>query len=155
MEFISYTGLRLEEAGCVRWQHCNFDKDVITVLGTEEDATKNGEIRVIPMIPSAKDLLVRMRAERADESSQTPVLKVKEAQKAMDRAAKEVGTPRLTTHELRHLFATVCIESNVPIPSLASWLGHKDGGVLAMKTYGHLRKDHSHASAKKVTFAAS
>jgi hypothetical protein len=32
-------------------------------------------------------------------------------------------------------------------------LGHKDGGTLAMKTYGHLRREHSVAQALKVSFA--
>ena len=32
------------------------------------------------------------------------------------------------------------------------WLGHKNGGALAMKTYGHLRNEHSQAMAQKVKF---
>jgi hypothetical protein len=42
----------------------------------------------------------------------------------------------------------------VDIPTVSRWLGHKDGGALAMKVYGHLRNEHSLAAAKKVTFAA-
>jgi integrase len=53
---------------------------------------------------------------------------------------------------LRHLFATRCIESGVDIPTVSRWLGHKDGGALAMKTYGHLRDEHSQAMAAKVAF---
>jgi len=53
---------------------------------------------------------------------------------------------------LRHLFATRCIESGVDIPTVSRWLGHKDGGALAMKTYGHLRREHSIAQAQRVTF---
>jgi hypothetical protein len=30
------------------------------------------------------------------------------------------------------LFATRCIESGVDIPTVSRWLGHKDGGALAM-----------------------
>ena len=51
------------------------------------------------------------------------------------------------------LFATRCIESGVDIPTVSRWLGHKDGGALAMKTYGHLRREHSIAQAQRVTFA--
>ena len=51
-------------------------------------------------------------------------------------------------HDLRHLFATRCIEAGVDVPTVAKWLGHSDGGVLAMKIYGHLRDDHSLSSAK-------
>jgi integrase len=59
---------------------------------------------------------------------------------------------RITHHDLRHLFATRCIESGVDVPTVARWLGHRDGGALAMRTYGHLREEHSRAAAAKVTF---
>ena len=39
------------------------------------------------------------------------------------------------------------------IPTVAVWVGHKDGGAVAMKTYGHLRREHSAAQALKVSFA--
>jgi integrase len=45
-----------------------------------------------------------------------------------DRAAKVLGMTRITHHDLRHLFATRCIESGVDIPTVSRWLGHKDGG---------------------------
>jgi hypothetical protein len=41
----------------------------------------------------------------------------------------------------------------VDIPTVSRWLGHKDGGALAMKVYGHLRDQHSVDMAQKVTFA--
>src|SRR5216117_1413293 len=75
------------------------------------------------------------------------------AQKSRDRAAKKVSADRITHHDLRHLFATRCIESGVDIPTVSRWLGHKDGGALAMKTYGHLRREHSIAQAQRVTFS--
>jgi integrase len=53
-------------------------------------------------------------------------------------------------HDLRHLFATRCIEAGVDVPTVAKWLGHSDGGVLAMKVYGHLRDDHSLSAAKNL-----
>jgi site-specific recombinase XerD len=63
-----------------------------------------------------------------------------------------VGMDRITHHDLRHLFATVCIENGVDIPTVSKWLGHKDGGALCMKTYGHLRETHSQAQAQRVAF---
>lgn len=70
----------------------------------------------------------------------------------MDRAARLAGMQRITHHDLRHFFATICIESGVHIPTVSRWLGHKDAGVLAMRTYGHLRREHSIAQAQKVRF---
>lgn len=89
---------------------------------------------------------------RAEEDAATPVMRVHECQKAMDRAAKLVGMQRITHHNLRHLFATRCIESGVDVPTVSRWLGHKDGGALAMKVYGHLRDEHSKTEAQKVRF---
>ena len=37
-------------------------------------------------------------------------------------------------------------------PTVARWLGHADGGALAMKVYGHLRDEHSQTQAARVTF---
>src|SRR6266568_1635652 len=76
-----------------------------------------------------------------------------DCQKALDRACTKVGADRITHHDLRHLFATRCIESGVDIPTVSRWLGHKDGGALAMRVYGHLRNEHSIAQAQRVTFA--
>jgi len=71
----------------------------------------------------------------------------------MEAAVKKLGISHLTHHDLRHLFATRCIESGVDIPTVSRWLGHKDGGGLAMKVYGHLRNQHSTSMAKLVSFA--
>ncbi|NBP22949.1 MAG: hypothetical protein EBU81_00005, partial [Proteobacteria bacterium] len=80
------------------------------------------------------------------------VFRISEAQKSIDRACTALGIERVTHHDLRHLFATTCIECGVDIPTVSRWLGHSDGGALAMKTYGHLRQEHSQSEARKVTF---
>lgn len=151
-EGLAYTGCRISEAARITWKDLDFSAQEIVVMGDPVERTKNGEIRRVPMIPAANALFKRLRSARADEPSNTPVFKVNECQKAMDRAAKETGMTRITHHDLRHFFATICIESGVDIPTVSRWLGHKDGGVLAMKTYGHLRREHSVAQAKKVSF---
>jgi hypothetical protein len=40
-------------------------------------------------------------------------------------------------------------DSGVDIRTVSRWLGHKDSGALAMKTYGHLRREHSIAQAQR------
>ena len=153
VRFLAYGGFRKTESANITWADCDFVRGKIVVRGDPETGTKNSEIREVPMIPDMRQLLQRLRAERPDEPAETPVMRVRECQKAMDRAAKIVGMPRITHHDLRHLFATRCIESGVDIPTVSRWLGHKDGGALAMKVYGHLRDQHSVAMAQKVTFS--
>jgi hypothetical protein len=36
--------------------------------------------------------------------------------------------------------------------TIAKWAGHKDGGVLIGKTYGHLNREHMKKMASKLTF---
>jgi integrase len=131
----------------------DFEAGEVVVRGHVNTGTKNWELRRVPLIPDARTLFERMRSERADEPLDANVFRVGECQKALDRACKRVGAERVTHHDLRHLFATRCIESGVDIPTVSRWLGHKDGGALAMKTYGHLRREHSIAQAQRVTFA--
>jgi integrase len=149
---LAFTGCRKGEAGQITWRDVDFEAGEIVVRGDPETATKNWTVRRVPLIPDARALFERMRSERASESLDAKVFRVGECQKALDRACKKVDAERITHHDLRHLFATRCIESGVDIPTVSRWLGHKDGGALAMKTYGHLRREHSIAQAQRVTF---
>jgi integrase len=148
VELLAYTGGRIEEACFVTWGDVDFMRG--TVRFTK---TKNGDERAVPMIEEARALLEKMRAARAGEDLTEPVLRVGEARGSMTAAAKKIGMKRITHHDLRHLFATVAIESGVDIPTVSRWLGHKDGGALALRTYGHLRDEHSQSQAKRVSFA--
>jgi integrase len=152
---LAFTGCRKGEAGQITWRDVDFDAGEIVVRGDPETGTKNWELRRVPLIPDARALFQRMRSERQGELLDAKVFRVGECQKALDRACKNVGIDRITHHDLRHLFATRCIESGVDVPTVSRWLGHKDGGALAMKTYGHLRREHSIAQAQRVTFAPS
>lgn len=101
------------------------------------------------MIPELDRLLTELRAERPNEPANATVMRVFECQNSMTHAAAKIGMKRITHHDLRHLFATICIESGVDIPTVSRWLGHD---ALCMKTYGHLRQDHSFAQAQRVSF---
>ena len=152
VRFLAFGGFRKSEAANITWADCDFEKKEIVVRGDLETGTKNWTIRRVPMIPDMLELLQRLHSERPDELPSNSVMRVRECQKAMDRAAKIVGMSRITHHDLRHLFATLCIESGVDIPTVSRWLGHKDGGALAMKVYGHLRDQHSVNMAQRVAF---
>ena len=146
---LAYTGMRVEEAACLTWGDVDFVAGEITVRGNPETGTKNSEVRRVPLTPSAIELLQGMD----DDTDPTKlVFRVRSCIKSLQRACKTVGARSISHHDLRHYFATACIESGVDIPTISRWLGHKDGGALAMKTYGHLRREHSIAAAAKVMF---
>ena len=148
VRLLAFTGCRKNEAANLLWSDVDFGRGRIHLR-----VTKNGKPRFVPMIPDARALFEQMRMNKPEAAGETPVSNVREAQKAMDSAAAKIGMSRITHHDLRHLFATQCIESGIDIPTVSRWLGHTDGGALAMKVYGHLRDAHSAEQAQKVSFA--
>jgi integrase len=152
VEFLAYSGMRIKsEAVLVRWEDVDWQRKEIIVRGNPDTGTKNSEIRRIPIIPDMEKLLTRLKDQHGGIGTDR-IIQVGRCNEALRRACKEIGISKLTHHDLRHLFATRCIESGVDVPTVSRWLGHKDGGALAMKTYGHLRNEHSQAMAQKVKF---
>src|SRR5208282_3758983 len=114
-----YGGFRKSEAANVTWGDCDFDKKEIIVRGDPKTGTKNWTIRRVPMIADMVGLLGRLRAERPDEPPSQPVMPVQTCKQALRRASQSLGIANLTHHDLRHLFATLCIESGVDIPTVS------------------------------------
>ena len=155
IEFLAYSGTRLyTEALWVTWEDVDFDRKEIIVRGDPETHTKNWEVRRVPILPNMEALLERMRTAvmARGRSISGRILKVSQCAVSLQKACLKLGLPRLRHHDFRHLFATRCIESGVDVPTVARWLGHKDGGALAIRVYGHLRSQHSQEMAKKVRF---
>jgi integrase len=151
--FLAYGGFRIGEARNILWRDILFDKEEILVRGDEVTGTKNGEFRYVPMSPTMLTLLERLKLESGgNPKPDAPVMQVRECQKAIDRAVKELGLRRFTHHDLRHLFITWALENNTPPLTVAEWVGHNDKGVLVLKTYGHLQKEHSKEMAAKLNF---
>lgn len=153
VEFLAYSGTRLyTEAQWVTWEDVDWKRGEIIIRGNPDTGgTKNWEVRRIPIISDMENLLKRMQAVKGGDCK-GKILEIKECPITLKNACSEIGIAKLRHHDLRHLFATRCIESHVDIPTVARWLGHKDGGGLAMRTYGHLRNEHSQQMAQKVKF---
>ena len=148
VRLLTYSGARLREATALRWSHLNEGKKHLTIPGSKSASSH----RIVPLFPPLASLLVEIRARRGAEVPDAPIAKIGSCMDALKSACREIGIKPMTHHDLRHLFATRCIEAGVDIPTVSRWLGHSDGGALAMQTYGHLRQEHSLAQAAKVTF---
>ena len=151
IELLAYSGARLGEATALYWHDINFAKGTVTITGGE-DGTKNNESRTVPMTDALRSLLSRLHDER-QPGPDDKISLIGDAKTTLRKACKRLGLPAFSHHDFRHMFATTCIEAGVDIPTVSRWLGHKDGGALAMKVYGHLRDEHSAAQIKKVSFA--
>ena len=150
VELLAYSGCRLNEATALCWRDVDFEKNTLTITGGEV-GTKNHEARTIPMTEALRGHLRRLHGE-CTPSPEMRVSKIGSAKKCLQTACRRLGCTQFTHHDFRHFFATSCIESGVDIPTVSRWLGHKDGGALAMRVYGHLRQAHSFSAAQKVEF---
>jgi integrase len=148
VRLLAYSGARLREATGLRWRHEDRTKGQLTIPGSKSATS----YRIVPLFPALAALLNEIRARRGSESKETPIARIASCMDALKSACREIGIKPMNHHDLRHLFATRCIESGVDIPTVSRWLGHSDGGALAMQTYGHLRQEHSQAQAAKVVF---
>lgn len=147
MEGLAYSGMRVGESRRMIWEHLDFDRGMMVVYGTKTMSSA----REIPMLEPFRALTLRIKNHKHYKATDR-VFQANVCQESLKRACSVVGVKKMTHHDLRHLFATTCIEAGVDIATVALWLGHNDGGVLAMRTYGHIRPSHSTEAAKKVKF---
>jgi integrase len=153
VEVLAYSGMRLAEATAITWSDVDFDQGRFTVTGGEL-GTKNHEARVVPLFPAFQAFLAKLRQERKPKPTDR-VIGIDNAKTAMRSACTACGLPDFTHHCMRHYFVSNAIEAGVDFKTIAGWVGHKDGGLLVAKTYGHLRDTHSFEMAKRMTFAAN
>lgn len=150
VELLAYSGMRLGEAVAMVWRDVDFANDRFVVTGGEI-GTKNHEARTVPLFPALKELLLRLQAEQKPHPDDL-IIAIGTAKKALETACRKAKLPNFTHHAMRHYFVSNAIEVQVDFKTIANWVGHKDGGVLVAKTYGHLRDSHSHAMAKRMSF---
>jgi integrase len=152
IRFLAYSGTRISESKQVIWADVDMKREKIRVRTAKRRKTSSeAEYRDVPIVPPMRALLERLKRERNPQPTDRVNI-LSECQGALTRGCKIVGIHRLTHHDMRHLFASVCIEAGVDMQTLSRWLGHSDGGELAQRTYGHLRQQHSQDMARRVTF---
>jgi len=146
-DFLQLSGCRIDSARHTRWGDVDWEKGELCFV-----KAKRGSY-TIPLFRTLREFLEKLKP--ADVKPTQRITKVDSIKKVLGNACASlakngVGIQHLSHHDLRHWFATRCIELAVDIPTLSRWLGHKDGGALAMRVYGHLRNEHSQAMAQKI-----
>lgn len=139
--FLAFSGCRSSQARAFEWKHV--EEDWILFPGGVT-GTKGAGMRKLPISTPLRSLLDAMRTAK----SKGPLFSMKRPHEALKNACLRMKIPHLRIHDLRHFFASHAIESGVDIPTVAKWLGHKDGGVLVLRTYGHVRDEHSLSAVK-------
>jgi len=153
VEFLAYSGMRVGEAREVKFRDINFDNLSVLITGGAE-GTKNYEQRVIPLFPNLRKVVERLINSAQDGSPNAKLFKIQSPRGAMKNACERMGLEPFTVHALRHFFASNAIEQDINFKVIAEWFGHKDGGVLVAKRYGHLRSEFSASMAERMSFDA-
>lgn len=176
IRLLAYSGAREQEAVALRWADVDFDRGQLTI-GASGD-TKNRTTRTVDFNPKLKAHLEDMATRRAPDSQwlfpspqrgdkdvhvrtfRASLILVRR-QAGMEHKAEPADGARQTIrrdrhgiafHDLRHHFISYCVMSGIDYMTIASWVGHRDGGVLIGKVYGHLADDHKKAMAEKLNF---
>ena len=147
VRLLAYTGLRIHEARALVPADVDLQRGFIHVR-----TTKGGVPRLVPIIADCLPVLKRLLSEHPGDGR--GLLPIDSPRRALTSASKAAGIAPMSPHDLRHLFATRCMESGVDVRTVAEWLGHKDGGALLLKRYAHLRDGHSKQMAARVHFSA-
>jgi integrase len=139
IEFLGLAGLGAAEAAALTPADVDFKGGHIIAYRQKTSAGF-----VVPIFPQLRPLLERLCAGKAHDER---LFQINDARKALTNACERLGLPHFTARSLRRMFITRCIELGIDIKTIALWQGHRDGGLLILKTYSHVRPVHAQRMA--------
>ncbi len=157
IQLLAFSGMREQEALRLRWADVDFDARRLHV--GRDGATKNREARAVEFNPQLAAHLAGMRDGRAPDSpwlfpsarrGADRARRAKSFRSGFEIARDRAGLPGVGFHDFRHYFCSLCVMAGIDYMTIAAWLGHKDGGILVGKVYGHLADDHRHRAAERL-----
>ncbi len=155
LRICAYAGTRYGEAKRLKWSDVKWDQKQLMV--GSDGLAKNHEARFVDLNPILEKLLYRMEKRRVQKNEYlfSPSGKsgpYKTLRQTLLKARKAANLPDFGFHDCRHHFISYCIMSGIDYLTIAKWVGHKDGGVLIGKVYGHLSSEHLRNAAQRMKF---
>ena len=140
--FYYSTGMRLSELRNLKWENIHFEENIVMIRNG-----KGGKDRIVILQEQMKSILLDYRQEQHPNQSfifegKTPNIPIapRSVQHAFRNAREKAGLPDwLTTHTLRHSFATSSLKNQTDLLTLKELLGHKKLETTAQ--YLHLNID--------------
>ncbi len=124
LEFLIFTGLRVQEAKNLRVEHIDFTQHLLLVV-----QGKGGKDRPVPVTTNLQSKLLlwlngRTRGYMFCKKNETPY-SVRALQWRVTRWLDKLGSEKeLSTHSLRHTFACLCLARGMTIYQVRDLLGH-------------------------------
>jgi len=160
IRFMAYSGARRNEVLRLKWSDVDWERKQITI--GSDGLTKNRENRVVDFNPSLETHLTAMFERRAPDSEYlfpSPQRGTKDvpAKSFVDslKLTRDVTGQKINFHDCRHFFISMAVMSGIDYMTIARWVGHKDGGILIGKVYGHLSNEHTQRQAQRLVFHPS
>jgi len=157
IRFLVLTGARERESLLTKKVDVDLEGKKVTI-GADND-TKNNEYRLVDMSGELEALFRAMLDLLPADTSflfpspqrgskDIPASSLRESFKLV---RKHAGLDWIGFHDFRHFFCSTCVMAGIDFMTIAAWVGHKDGGILIGKVYGHLIDEHKQKAAQKLT----
>lgn len=139
-----YTGMRIGEISALQWADIDFERDAILVRHTYQrlplghgkhktqlslsKAKSTSSQRMIPLAKSVKTKLLNLKKRQTDnlfvfENKGLPI-EPRLLTYHFKKITREIGIEDIHFHQLRHTFATRCLEAQENIAVISAILGH-------------------------------
>lgn len=135
------TGCRKSEALTIKWTDVDYVGKRIHVKGSK---TENAD-RYVPLFPEIETLLAGIK--HTDEYI-FPI--TENTIKCNFKRLKRQSGLTFRIHDLRHTFATRCLEAGIAINTVQLWLGHSKASTTA-DIYTHVQSTFEKEEIKKLT----
>jgi integrase len=143
IEFLGLAGLGAAEAASLTPADVDFDAGHIIAFRHKTSAGFT-----VPIFPQLRPLLEKVCKGKAHSER---LFQINEARKALTNACARLELPHFTHRSLRRMFITRALELGVDPKTVSQWQGHRDGGVLILRVYSHVRPIHSQRMAALLT----
>ena len=133
LEFMGRAGVGQAETSGLKWEHINFKDETIKLFRVKTQTSFQ-----IPLFAKLRPLLERLRAKNPDASASEKVFKISDPKKALATACRNLKLPAFSARSFRRMFIIDALKKGIAVKRISRWQGHKDGGVLILKTYSEV-----------------
>lgn len=150
--FALYTGMRAGEIAGLKWDCVDFDKTFGGYCGVievkrmynqktrkVEETTKNGDRRLIPILPVVRNLLLEMSTKSKGEFvfGGTKNLDSSHFNRRLQSALNKISSiPKIPFHSLRHSFCSYLDSTGMSRRIVSGIMGHRD--LNTTNLYSHM-----------------
>lgn len=135
-EFYIYSGCRRSEALALTWNDIDLQSMTLHIQGTKTEDSD----RYLPISEPLLNVIHRIPKTGLKLFEYSPDYVSKQFHKVL---------PNHKLHDLRHTFATKCMESGISLKTIQAWLGHSSIDITE-KIYLHLINDFQRQEAQKL-----